>query len=94
MLIPQAARSMGRDPVSLVSKKKGLWTSQGPFVLFMGIFTLTVLSLALAVAAFNNGGVILPEWNWCLIAVGGATALHFAFSKRMPGWRLDRLRWG
>ncbi len=60
----------------------------------MGIFTLTVLSLALAVAAFNNGGVILPEWNWCLIAVGGATALHFAFSKRMPGWRLDRLSLG
>ena len=59
----------------------------------MSIFTLAVLSMALAVAAFNNGGVILPEWNWCLIAVGGATtSLLFSaallFLNRDAPWRM------
>ncbi len=60
----------------------------------MSIFTLIALSLSMAVAVFNNGGVVLPEWNWCLIAIGGATVLHFSLCRRVPGSRLDRLSLG
>jgi len=60
----------------------------------MSIVTLIALSLALAFAVFNNGGVVLPEWNWCLLAVGCATAVHFLFTKRDRANRIDPLTLG
>ena len=57
----------------------------------MSIVTLIALSLVLAFAVFNNGGVVLPEWNWCLLAVGCVTVLHFLFAKRDRNTRIDAL---
>ena len=60
----------------------------------MSIVTLIALSLALAFGVFNNGGVVLPEWNWSLLVVGCATALHFLFTKRDRANRIDLLSLG
>ena len=53
--------------------------------------TLTLLSLALAYAAFNNAGVDPLAWHWTMLCIGLVGCLHFGIRAPAEAPRTDRI---
>jgi O-antigen ligase len=57
----------------------------------MTLGVLTILSLSLAYAALQRGGVYQSDWNACLLAIGAVFILHRVLTRRDSVPPLDRL---
>src|SRR5438876_2138843 len=56
----------------------------------MNFVSLAALGGIVGYAAFQRAGVVLTDWNLCLLAIGIVCALHFALARHKEIPKADR----
>src|ERR1035441_7642615 len=55
----------------------------------MKVFTVVALGSVLAYAAFQQAGVDVRDWHWCLLAIGLIGVIHFLVARTNRHPRMD-----